>query len=371
MDRTVFRLYAHCIPVRGAQRSTVCDLQRREWHLVPNGLHEILTLHRDRTREELHALYGEGSAPVIDEYFAFLEENELGWWTDEPERFPPLDCSWDAPARVTNAIVDADAASRHDYASLFAQLEALGCRALQLRIFDPWSLERLEQVLALADTGRIRSLEVMVPYDPAWTDEALLEFCGRHPRLVSLFVHGAPERRVVNLSTFAVAVVYRPEAVHSETHCGEVHPGYFMASIGGFTEAQDHNSCLNRKLSVDRRGDIRNCPSMPRAFGNAAHTPLAEALERPGFRDLWSVTKDQVEVCRDCEFRYLCTDCRAYTRSAADGGHGKPAKCAYDPYTATWREEERPAPAARPALPVVRVSPVRVDEGDAALVGAP
>jgi radical SAM protein with 4Fe4S-binding SPASM domain len=69
-------------------------------------------------------------------------------------------------------------------------------------------------------------------------------------------------------------------------------------------------------------------------FGDIRTTPLREALEMPGFRDRWSVTKDSVGVCRDCEFRYICTDCRAYT----DGGDplGKPAKCTYDPYTATW-----------------------------------
>jgi len=48
-----------------------------------------------------------------------------------------------------------------------------------------------------------------------------------------------------------------------------------------------------------------------------------------------SITKDQVAVCRDCEFRYVCTDCRAYTQDA-DDPYSKPAKCTYDPYTATW-----------------------------------
>jgi hypothetical protein len=54
---------------------------------------------------------------------------------------------------------------------------------------------------------------------------------------------------------------------------------------------------------------------------------------------MWSITQDPVEICRDCEFRYVCTDCRAYTRRPGAPA-SKPAKCAYDPYTATWDNAE-------------------------------
>ncbi len=357
MADPVFRLHAHCIPVRGARRSTVCDLQRRAYHLIPNGLYEILTTHRDHTRAEIHAAYGPGAEAVVDEYFAFLEAQELGWWCDEPERFPPLDLGWDAPARVTNAIVDVDEGSRHDFASLFAQLEALGCGTVQLRYFSPAPLEEVERVVALTDRGRLRSVELLLPWLATFTDEALWGLCRRHPRLLSVFVHGAPERRVAVLPNFSNTVVFRTEVVDSETHCGQVHPAYFVTSLSSFTEALAHNSCLNRKLSVDRRGEIRNCPSMPEGFGNAADTPLAEALEHPAFRRTWGITKDQVETCRDCEFRYVCTDCRAYVREPGNA-LSKPARCTYDPHTARWADAApaavaaaRPRPAAAGAVP--------------------
>jgi len=336
-DRTVFRLHAHCIPVRGARRSTICDLQRLAYHLIPNGLYEILTAHRDHTRDEIAAAFAPGDAPVIDEYFGFLERNELGWWCDEPERFPPMDLSWDAPARITNAIVDVGAGSRHDFASLFAQLEALGCQAVEVRVFVPWTLLEMEEVVALADDGALRSLQVILPWQPGFTAEAILDVHRRHPRLLSVFVHAAPERRAVGIEGSPASVVFRPERVTSEAHCGFVSPAHLVVSLSAFTEALAHNSCLNRKLSVDQHGEIRNCPALPASFGNAATTPLAEALERPGFTDAWSITKDQVETCRDCEFRYICTDCRAIVRDPADA-RSKPARCGYDPYTATWSE---------------------------------
>jgi hypothetical protein len=42
-------------------------------------------------------------------------------------------------------------------------------------------------------------------------------------------------------------------------------------------------------------------------------------------------------VCKDCEFRYICTDCRAYLEDPYNE-YSKPLKCGYDPYTGEWSE---------------------------------
>jgi len=74
---------------------------------------------------------------------------------------------------------------------------------------------------------------------------------------------------------------------------------------------------------------------MGHSFGNACSTQLKSVVNDRQLVQIGSITKDQVAVCRDCEFRYVCTDCRAYTQDA-DDPYSKPAKCTYDPYTATW-----------------------------------
>jgi SPASM domain peptide maturase of grasp-with-spasm system len=361
MNDPVFKLYACCVPVRGARRSTVCDLQRGTWRLIPNGLYEILTAHKDRPLGEIKAAYGHAHDATIDQYFASLAQDELGFWCDDPAAFPDIDLTWEAPEPVSNAIVDVDADSAHDFASIFAQLDALGCRALQLRVFCALPLAALERVLRPTDRGRLRGIELVVRHTPEYDDAALLRLVRAFPRVYRVTVHSAPESRAVEAAG-DVRIAYRAQSVDSETHCGEVHAAYFAPTVDGFAEALGHNSCLNRKLSVDQRGEIRNCPSLPDSYGNAATTPLRAAVERPEFRRLWSVTKDQVETCRDCEFRYVCTDCRAYVEASTEGGaYPKPAKCAYDPYAARWgapaAEVVPPAigaGTARRALPVVR-----------------
>jgi hypothetical protein len=80
---------------------------------------------------------------------------------------------------------------------------------------------------------------------------------------------------------------------------------------------------------------------------------LHSALAQRDFAALWSINKDQITVCKDCEFRYVCTDCRAYLLDAGDL-YSKPSKCTYDPYTAEWRppaEEQTSAGVLREGGP--------------------
>jgi SPASM domain peptide maturase of grasp-with-spasm system len=334
-----FRLFACCIPVRGARRSTICDLQRHTYRLIPNALYEILTEHRDKTLDEIKDLYGNEHGSTIEEYFDFLLENELGFWCSEPERFPDLDLTWETPNLITNAIIDVDASSNHDFPSLFSQLDDLGCSFLQLRFYCEVELPALQRdILVNLRRGRSRSVELILKHHPDISDPALDDLCVEQPRVTAIFVHSAPLDRSVLLPRSSVWTCCRRQVIGSAACCGEVHPGYFSPTYECFLEAQRFNTCLNRKVSVDARGEIKNCPSMTVTYGNCRDTSLAAAIARRDFRRLWEINKDQIDVCRDCEFRYICVDCRAFIRDDSDR-FSKPSKCTYDPYTAEWLNE--------------------------------
>jgi hypothetical protein len=65
---------------------------------------------------------------------------------------------------------------------------------------------------------------------------------------------------------------------------------------------------------------------------------MISAINNDNFKTLWSINKDSTLICRDCEFRYICTDCRAYLMDP-DLINSKPLKCSYDPYLAKWLNE--------------------------------
>lgn len=119
--------------------------------------------------------------------------------------------------------------------------------------------------------------------------------------------------------------------------CGHITAKDLKApTVDHFMETSTFNGCLNRKISIDVRGDIRNCPSIRKDFGNITSMRLADVVRQAEFRRVWSIAKDSIDVCKDCELRYACTDCRAYT--VDDNPLGKPSRCVYDPYTGVWNE---------------------------------
>jgi SPASM domain peptide maturase of grasp-with-spasm system len=76
---------------------------------------------------------------------------------------------------------------------------------------------------------------------------------------------------------------------------------------------------------------------MKKSFGNVKDTKLEDAILKKNFKELWNITKNDIKVCKDCEFRHMCTDCRAYIEDPKDR-HSKPLKCGYDPYKCEWED---------------------------------
>jgi SPASM domain peptide maturase of grasp-with-spasm system len=331
----VFKLHANCIPVKGARRSTICDLQRQRMRLIPNDLFYILTDLADLPLTEIKRRFNGSCDDVIDDYFAMLTDEAYGFWCDEPpERFPKLDLTWQRPETITNAIIDVDRSSKHDYDSLLTQLDELGCQALQIRAYDELELTTLEEILTHCERHRYRHVDLVIKYQPELTADALSAFCTKHQVISRITVHSSPRKSRLRVDPFYIVIDYYTFPV-APSSCGVVSPRFFTLTIEHFTEGQNFNTCLNRKIGIAADGEIKACPAMGQSFGNAADTKLKSVVKDPQLVQIGSITKDQIAVCRDCEFRYVCTDCRAYTQDAGDP-YSKPAKCTYDPYTATW-----------------------------------
>lgn len=335
-NEEAFLLFANCVPVKGARRSVICDLQKSRAQYIPNGLYDILTTMAGWTLSRIKAEFEPSQSSLIDEYFAVLEKRHFGHWTREPEAFPRLNLEWRRPESITNMIVDVDAASTHDYSSIAEQLQESGCLALQIRFYDACQLSEIAAVLKPFEATPLRHIDVIAAYQPEMSVDALDAFCRLHPAVTTVAVHSSPAPFEHAVLPYSSTVSYFAEPLEAGS-CGRVHPSYFTFAIEHFTEAQSYNTCLNRKLSIAADGSLRSCPAMACSYGEAKVTRFADVMRREEFVQIGRISKDQVEVCRDCEFRYVCTDCRAVLSDPANI-YSKPAHCGYDPYRATWQQ---------------------------------
>ncbi|MBS1556144.1 MAG: grasp-with-spasm system SPASM domain peptide maturase [Bacteroidetes bacterium] len=266
----------------------------------------------------------------IGEYFDFLLKNELGFNTKNPEYFPDIDLKWQRPEVITNAIFDIDKNSNYDVSKVISQIQRLGCKNVEFRIFSGYFMRDLEILSSLFIDSIFRFVSILIQYDDSMTFEKIKALVCENPRIQGLILFSAPYDD--SLEDF---IRYTKQSINTANCCGVVHPKYFSPNLDMFSESQNFNTCLNRKVSVDVNGNIKNCPSMIADFGHVDEVDLTDVVALPEFQKYWKVSKNQIETCKVCEFRHVCTDCRAFTTDA-NSQYAKPSKCSYNPYTNTW-----------------------------------
>ena len=331
-------LFASCFPVKGASRSLIVDSARSQLFFIGNDHYEILQEAKKRKWTDILDEYDEESQSQLNGLAGFLEKNQLSHWTDEPERFPDIDLRWDAPSVITNAIIDSDASSSHDWRQIFGQLIEVGCRDIQLRFYDETDLDLVDNIMSMLAGSYIKSVEFLLRHRPEYTRKYLTGLVEKYIRVKSLIIHSSPKDQILrhhnyrNYGQMGNVVLIR-QVIGSSAHCGFVTKDYFVYSnVQTFAEFRNYNSCLNRKIGIDVQGNIRNCPALPRIYGNIGRDRIGDLITDE-FREVWGVSKDQIDTCKVCEFRYVCPDCRAFVKEP----FSKPLKCNYDPYTMEWK----------------------------------
>lgn len=331
-------IFENCQVVKGFSRSLFCDMQRNSYRFIPNDLYNLLITSKGKTLFEIKAQNNNKYDDIIEENLSLLEREEFIFFTNYPEWFPEISLYWDEPTELTNAIIDIEPDNIHDFDSIWNQLSKIGCEHIQLRSYKRIDLNKIEKIINKIGKQRIISIELIIPYYKNKTDQDLIDFVYKQPRVFSLILHSANKNKTIFISPTQMGNIYLSRnKIISYDNCGKINSDLFNTNVKSYTEAQHYNTCLNRKISIDVEGNIKNCPSMSQSFGNIKDTTLQEALDHPDFKKYWNVKKDDITKCKDCEFRYICTDCRAYLEEP-DDMYSAPLKCGYDPYTGEWSE---------------------------------
>lgn len=342
-DLKYIKLYSNCYLTKGINRSLVSDFQRKNSKLISNDLYEvILKLKEGVSILKIKKEYGIHNKKIIDQYIKFIIEEELGFYStkEELDLFPDIDLTFYNPSKITNAVIIQDFYDKSKINKIIVELEKLSCKDIVIVFLNSLKYDDYIDLNKLFSNTRIKSLEIFTKFslEIRYNDYSKLDF----GVLTKVYIYNSPKNEVFpfNKKHF-FDIIYIDFNVLDFKFCGAVKAEYFNTNMSKILESLNHNSCLHKKISIDKEGYIRNCPSMPRHFGNIKNTTLEEALNHPDFKKYWNVNKDMIAVCKDCEFRHICTDCRAYTERTHfddDIDLSKPLKCGYNPYTNEWAE---------------------------------
>lgn len=338
------RLFSDCVPVKGALKSAIYDLTAEELVFFPSEYFDLISDIEGKKNEDLNDFILQTTEP--EKYYdiiEFLFAYEFAMLTEKPERFPKIEDVWEIPNRIQNAIIDFDT-ELHDMDKIAHELDVLGCRYVQMRFFSTSiSFLDLKQSIEKFMHTSVQGIELFLCYNPALKDADYIRLLVDIPIISNLIIHSSPKNNTVSIEEHSVllsqkSIEYITQKIDSESHCGVINlKNLSIPRTAVFFENKHYNGCLNRKISVDKNGWIKNCPSMSQNYGSIKSDSLINTINDDEFTSWWNINKDQIKTCSDCELRYICSDCRVYTEDNSIK-NTKPLKCGYNPYTGEWEE---------------------------------
>lgn len=336
-----FNLFSTIFITKGANRILVSDLQRNTSELYPLELYDLIEELKKNSIEKILETYDQESQDIVQEYLEVLLEKEYGFITENnwDRNFPPLSYEYQEANSINDLFIEiADISLLRRLRKSVEQLEV---RHLVIYSSKPLSLEEFINIDHSFTASVLAGIEIISPFHNAIDQTFLQKLNNGTERIYNLLFYNCPQKRFRIQDEFRFNMSFVKEQLKISS-CGKVDMKYFNTNLPKVLEAINHNSCLHKKISIDIEGNIKNCPLMSQSFGNIQNRSLEEALTQPEFKRYWNITKDHIESCKDCEFRYICTDCRAYTErshyTSENLDISKPLKCGYDPFTNEWKE---------------------------------
>ncbi len=328
---TFFSLHTSCVLTRGANKSCLIDLERAIYCSVPNELLNILEQKSNISINTIKQKHNKEDFSIIKQYLSFLNENKfLFFHLEHINPFIISNENFESPYNLEDIIVDV--ISPTNLNTVLSHIPN-NIETLQIRMFYNPTADELKKIIENLRINGNTNIELIFNHNKYNSDSSYVNLYKNNKIISKIFIMDYG----MNIHLLQSQVLGFEKEISSAKECGKISEKLFFPNMRTYLSAKSCNSCLNSKISIDVEGNIKNCPSMQNSFGNINNNSLEEVLNHKDFKKFWKITKDQIEVCKDCEFRYICTDCRAYIEDP-NNEYSKPLKCGYDPYTNEWKK---------------------------------
>jgi len=333
-----FKLFA-CVQVtKGIKNTIVIDLQHEKMISIDSSLNKYLSKRINYSKlcennDKSKKIQKQNKK--LKEFLDYFIDNGWGFLTDQPDSFPKLNLEYNYFAHISNLIIDIISYEEAIHYNIIASINSLLVQAIQFRIFCEYDEEKLSKLIKYYFKSDFNSLELILQYDSNTSKEKMESLLQNHIRLSKIYVVNSDEDKIIEFKN--KIIIYSTKQFKDCTYCGNINMANFRGNLLFYTESLKNNTCLNKKISIDIDGNIKNCPSMQHSFGNIKDTLLEDVIEIDEFKKYWNLSKNEILVCKDCEYRNVCTDCRAYLEDPTNI-FSKPLKCGYSPYTGEWTE---------------------------------
>jgi len=333
-------IYPFCFITDGRNQFSIYDSRKKKMHQFDMELYDVVkNQFRQKRVNEILSSFNNEDSEVILSFIDFLLKNDIGCFVDNIDNFPLINEYWDSPFKIKRCIADVRDVW-HNFDNIFSELNKLLCPKIEIRSYRILSLFEIKQLVEVFEKYDFGVLFLLMPYNEelfnADSSETLSKMIHNDYRIILNITNVTDEQKIKldkikdQYSSLSYNMTLSSKRVLGKDDCGVInYKNFHEMTIDDIMENKKYNGCLNRLISIDENGMIKNCPSMLTDFGNIKTTSLIDVYQREDFRKYWNISNSMIEGCRECELRVVCLGCRAYLIDP-DNIYSKPAKCNYN-----------------------------------------
>ena len=293
-------MYAHCIPIKGKEQGAIYNFHTGNIIPVPNSMIALIDYMKIYTTGECKDIVD--SEASYWEYFNYLKQNDLAFLTSEPTRFPPIKPIFYSPECVKQAVIEY-VIGGFDDKKLFSNLNTLLCKHVELRLPDNnLTSSQLETIISNTIKSTIRSIDIHCKFNSLLNETDLESLTARYKKINFINLYGAPNNNV-NAKSYIRFTTADYETLITRNFPKDV----LIVNMPYFSESHDYNPYYNKKICVDKNGNIKNCLRHKKTFGNIDNSnEILNIHNNDDFTFLWKIKPDLIEGVKESELRY-CT----------------------------------------------------------------
>jgi len=319
-------LFEDIILFKGYLRFLAVDTTREKCFFLPLLWGNLINRYNKNITDE-QLIYFKTKSSQILELYNFLEEKEFIMNMNESilSNFTKKTLEYERPQAI-------------DFISLFVSID---------------NLKEIETLIIKEPFGYIRSYQLIVTDDEVELKKIIDILKKMNPGRICIHIHKEKSSKlaseIANNDLIERKINIYPldkkENSHFYNNISKKTSGAtFIPTFFQIAQSSKFNSYLNKSLFIDKLGNIFSTPNFEKKpIYNlkdifSGKFSLKDIIDDKEFTFFWDISKNEIEICKDCELRMICIDNRVPIKK------GKFFRyedfCLYNPYIGKWEEEK-------------------------------
>ncbi len=329
-----FHLFSSCIPVKGVLRSIIYDLQRNNFEYIPNSMYDVLMEFKNLTVGELiEKADNDEEKNILINYFDFLYKQEFIFFSKlESNLFPEYKIEFHKPYNFSCLIIDLNIFDFSYFEKLKFEISNSHIECIIFRFINLKEFE-IENTLDYFNDIPVRTIQIFIDKNVNIKDSFFDKIISLNNRVTTILLYNSNKESYKNIKN-GLLVQTKRDVINSKMSIISI--ADFDINIDLFMESKLFNNFYFKRVYINLIGDIFKTENDLTTFGNIKSTSLFSLKSDKKFQKFWNIKKDDISICKDCEYRYMCVDSRKplfknqYNLWVLEG------TCNYDPYTSKW-----------------------------------